>query len=103
MADVLCITCGKNFQTQLQLTKHISTVHKLSKISCDECGKSMKNKKHLENHTASHRTVTCKKCKKEIAKNSRSSNSCVEKSFKCEECDFESNQKSNLLSILEGF
>ena len=93
MADVLCITCGKNFQTQLQLTKHISTVHKLSKISCDECGKSMKNKKHLENHTASHRTVTCKKCKKEIAKNSRSSI----------QLQMRVNLNTHIESILEGF
>ena len=76
MEDVLCITCGKNFKTKVQLTKHISTVHKISKISCEECGKSMKNKKHLENHKSSHKTVTCKNCKKVIPKNSRTSHSC---------------------------
>ena len=94
MEDVLCITCGKNFKTKVQLTKHISTVHKISKISCEECGKSMKNKKHLENHKSSHKTVTCKNCKKVIPKNSRTSHSCLEQSFKCDECDYESNQQS---------
>ena len=53
----------------------------------------MKNKEHLENHTASHRTVTCKKCKKEISKNSRTSHSCLQQS---EEFDVEPKQQSNL-------
>ena len=56
-----CQNCNKEFKTKWLRNSHISKVHLINYIACDQCGKQYKNKNslgaHVCNHTKSNSTM----------------------------------------------
>eukprot|EP00111_Clytia_hemisphaerica_P002623 TCONS_00007448-protein len=93
-----CKDCGKLFKKEINLTKHINSVHK-NRIQCDVCGQSMSSLGYLKRHQIIHISVECKVCGKLCANQFKLKEHQVihnAKAFQCDVCGNSFTQKAYL-------
>ena len=74
--SILCTLCGKEYPTEKHLQIHIANTDCNSedqqvKRKCSTCEQEILGNRKYLNHLATHETISCKHCKIEIPKNSR--------------------------------
>ena len=74
--SVLCTLCGKEYSSEKQLQIHIANTDCNNEDQqvkkCSTCEIEILGNRKYFNQLASHETISCKHCNKEISKNSRS-------------------------------
>ena len=81
--SILCTLCGKEYPTEKHLQIHIANTDCNSedqqvKRKCSTCEQEILGNRKYLNHLATHETISCKHCKIEIPKNSRTNHKCKE-------------------------
>ena len=79
--SILCTLCGKEYPTEKHLQIHIANTDcnnedEQVKRKCSTCEQEILGNRKYLNHLATHETISCKHCKIEIPKNSRTSHTC---------------------------
>ena len=81
--SILCTLCGKEYQSEKHLQIHIANTdcnnEDQVKRKCTTCEKEIVGNRKYLNHLANHKTISCKHCKMNIHKNSRTNHTCKEK------------------------
>ena len=101
MENIICAECGKSFENEKKMKKHLNT-HSKKLLKCEECGIEVEGQIKLKNHKRSHKTQACKFC--EIVFNFSSLDkhmkSCQfnskKETFSCDLCDYKTTLKLNL-------
>ena len=97
----LCSFCGKEFKEKKKFEAHIRICSDNRKLYCEICNKECVGRKKLWTHRVSHCMSSCKACSKSVPSNSLQfhKKQCSEfevQVYKCEQCNFETNQKGSL-------
>ena len=98
-----CSHCGKQFNQQKNLTRHIQSVHKGVTYACHQCDHQATRQSHLKQHIQyKHEGVryACSQCdhqattQSSLTKHIQSIHEGVK--YACNQCDYEATQQSNL-------
>ena len=60
--DHACPHCGKSFQVERFLRRHLKTHTTLARFTCEDCGKAFKTEQYLANHKLIHSDETPYAC-----------------------------------------
>ena len=66
---VLCQECGKGFNCQRDLEKHIKTDHDKRRYVCQDCGTEVEGLRKYNHHKSHHDVSICPHCAKQVKKN----------------------------------
>ena len=66
---VLCQECGKGFNCQRDLEKHIKTDHDKRRYVCTDCGIEVEGLRKYNHHKSHHDVSICPHCAKQVKKN----------------------------------
>ena len=80
-ARSVCIQCGKQYQCQMSLTRHIQSVHYGVRYACKQCDHKATSQSNLTRHLQSiHEGVK----------------------YACNQCEYQATQKSNLTQHIQS-
>lgn len=93
--NVLCPHCGKGFEKNWLLKRHLDAFHSVITVECEICSKQFSSMKALRDHKRTHKNRLCENCNCEV-KVTLTKCLSMPPSHKCDQCDYSTNRKESL-------